>query len=292
MIVIIILAVIAFFGLIFLLNTFFVIEQQTVAVIERFGKFSQIKTAGLNVKIPFIDRVAGVIELRVQQMNVEVQTKTKDNVFVDVPVAVQYHIISEKAYDSYYKLQDAKTQIAAYVFDAVRSQVPKMSLDEVFEKKEDIAKDVKESLEKTLDDFGYKIVTALVTDIDPAANVKAAMNEINAQTRLREAATAKADANKIILVKNAEAEAESKKLQGKGIADQRKAIIDGLKDSVQDMAKATGIDATEVMSLVLMTQYFDTIKEAGAQKVILMPHSPAGMTDLKAQIVAAMEVAK
>jgi regulator of protease activity HflC (stomatin/prohibitin superfamily) len=272
--------------------TFFTVAQQTFKVVERFGKFNKICTPGLNIKIPFIDWVAGKDTFRIQQLDVPVETKTKDNVFVNVKVSVQYHIIKEKAYEAFYKLESPEPQITSYVFDVVRANVPTLDLDDVFEKKEEIASAIKRELKETMDDFGYLIVQALVTDIDPDAKVKESMNEINAQRRLRIAAAEKGEADKILRVKEAEAEAESKKLQGQGIAEQRKAIVDGLKDSVEAFSQAVeGSTAQDVMSLVLMTQYFDMLKDVGGSSqsnVIMIPSSPGGMDGISQEIIKAI----
>ena len=285
--------IIAIVALIFLMFfTFFTVEQQTFKVVERFGKFNKICTPGLNIKIPFIDWVAGKDTFRIQQLDVPVETKTKDNVFVNVKVSVQYHIIKEKAFDAFYKLESPEPQITSYVFDVVRANVPTLDLDDVFEKKEEIASAIKRELKETMDDFGYLIVQALVTDIDPDAKVKESMNEINAQRRLRIAAAEKGEADKILRVKEAEAESESKKLQGQGIAEQRKAIVDGLKDSVEAFSQAVeGSTAQDVMSLVLMTQYFDMLKDVGGSSqsnVIMIPSSPGGMDGISQEIIKAI----
>lgn len=281
-----IMAVIA--AIIILSKTFFIVEQQSAAIIERLGKFARIAHAGLNLKIPFIEWSSGSLSLRIQQLNVEIETKTQDNVFVKLEVSVQYRVKEDKVYDAYYKLNHDKEQITAYVFDVVRAQVPKMALDNVFDEKESIANAVKHELTDTMQEFGYEIVKALVTDIQPDEKVKAAMNEINEQQRLRVAAQEKGEAEKILKVKQAEAESESKKLQGEGIANQRKAIIEGLRVSVDELKKSNPeIDAASVMSLVLMTQYFDTLKEIGANNKsssILLPHTPGALKDIATQL--------
>ena len=281
-----------------LFDGFFIVRQQTAALVERFGRFKRVAPAGLNIKLPLVDRIAGRLSLRIQQLDVRIETKTKDNVFVVCVVSVQYHVLADKVVDAFYKLQHPQEQITAFVFDTVRARVPSIILDDVFEKKDDIAQAVKTELDAVMDDFGYSIVKALVTDIDPDAKVKASMNEINAAQRLREAAIQQAEADKIRVVKAAEGEAESKALQGKGIADQRKAIIDGLKKSVEDFSSSVdGTNARDVMNLVLMTQYFDTLKDiglSGKSNTILIPHSPGGMGDISEQmrnaIITANEV--
>ncbi len=286
------LCVIAFGGLTTLLLSVFTVEQQKVAIIERFGKFVRMATPGLNFKIPFVDTKAGQVSLRVQQLDVRAETKTHDNVFVHVIVSVQYFVIPGKVYDAFYKLNDPAMQINSYVFDVVRARVPKITLDELFEKKEEIAQAVKEELNETMVSFGFEILNTLVTDIEPNPKVKDAMNEINAAERLRVAANAKGEAEKILVVKAAEAEAESKALSGKGIADQRRAIIEGLRESVDQFQKSIdGATAKDVMNLVLLTQYFDTLKDVGANSnsnTILIPHGPGAVSDLSTQIRDAM----
>ncbi len=281
LVVLVVLVIIAATGL-------FTVKQQTAAIVERFGRFKKVSRAGLNFKIPLIDQIAGRLSLRVQQLDVRVETKTKDNVFVFVVVSVQYYVLPDKVVDAFYRLQNPQEQITAFVFDTVRARVPSMILDDLFEKKDDIASAVKTELDQVMDDFGYGIIKALVTDIDPDANVKTSMNEINAAQRLREAAVQQAEADKIRVVKAAEAEAESKALQGQGIANQRKAIIEGLKESVESFnSQIEGTKAEDVMNLVLMTQYFDTIKDIGLSgkgNTILIPHSPGGMQDISAEL--------
>ncbi len=268
--------------------SFYIVEQQTKAVIETFGKFSFIASPGLNLKIPFIQKVKGRVNLRVMQLNVEVETKTKDNVFIKTIIAVQYYVLPDKVYEAFYSLANTETQITSFVFDTVRAKVPSMNLDDVFERKDEIANSVKTELADTMDEFGYGILKALVTDIDPDSKVKMTMNEINAAQRLREASREKGEAEKILKVKSAEAEAESKALQGKGIADQRKAIINGLQESVDEFQKGIpGSTAQDVMNLVLITQYLDTLKDIGSNSssnTILIPHSPGAISDLSQQI--------
>ena len=274
---------------------FYTVRQQTTAVVERFGKFARLATPGLNYRIPIIERVAGRVSLRVSQLDVRVETKTEDNVFVHVIVSVQYYVIPQKVWDAYYRLTNPQMQITAFVFDVVRAQVPKLILDEVFEKKDDIAVTVEKELSQVMKEFGFGIVKTLVTDIEPDQTVKEAMNEINAAQRLRIAASEKGEAERILKVKIAEAEAQSKALQGKGIADQRKAIIDGLRESVDIFQRSIpGSSPQDVMNLILMTQYFDTLKEIGATSranAILIPHSPGVLGDLMAQLRTAIMTA-
>jgi regulator of protease activity HflC (stomatin/prohibitin superfamily) len=266
----------------------FTVKQQTFAVLELFGKFSRVAKPGLNFKIPFLEKVAGRVNMKIQQLDVDVETKTKDNVFVKVTVSVQYFVLENKVYEAFYKLDNAKAQITSFVFDVVRSRVPGIILDELFENKDEIAVAVKTELSQVMDDFGYGIVKTLVTDIDPDSKVKASMNEINAAQRLRVASEEKGEADKILKVKLAEADAESKALSGKGIADQRRAIIDGLRDSVDDFQKTIpGTDAKEVMNLVLITQYFDTLKDIGTsgnKGTVFVPHSPGAVAALAEEI--------
>lgn len=277
---------------IIVLTGLFTVRQQTAAIVERFGRFVRVGKAGLNFKIPLIEQISGRVSLRVQQLDVRVETKTKDNVFVFVVVSVQYYVLPDKVVDAFYRLQSPQEQITAYVFDTVRARVPNVPLDQLFETKDDIATAVKSELDGVMDDFGYGIIKALVTDIDPDNKVKMSMNEINAAQRLREAAIQQAEADKIRVVKAAEGEAESKALQGQGIANQRKAIIQGLQESVENFSnKVGGVKSQDVMNLVMMTQYFDTIKElgmSGKNSTILIPHGPSGMQDLSDQIRNAM----
>jgi regulator of protease activity HflC (stomatin/prohibitin superfamily) len=272
-----------------LLRSFvFVVKQQTVALIERLGKFERTATPGLNFKIPFIDSITARVNMRVQQLDVAVETKTEDDVFVHIQVSVQYMVDPNKVYEAYYKLNNVKEQITSYVFDVVRARVPLLKLDDVFSHKDEIADAVKEELQTTMNEFGYKIIKALVTDIGPDEKVKNAMNEINAATRMRMAAAEKGEADRILKVKAAEAEAQSKELQGRGIANQRKAIIEGLKESVEEFQNSIqGSTAQDVMMLVLMTQYFDTLKEVAEHSkttTIMIPSSPGGLESLTEQI--------
>ena len=281
-----------FMSFIFVVSGLYIVRQQTVVIIERLGRFSRVASAGLHWRIPLLDRIVARPNLRIQQLDVRVETKTKDNVFVFVVVSVQHYIIPEKVKEAFYRLQNPDAQITSYVYDTVRARVPKIILDSVFETKDDIAQAVNSELTEIMDDFGYGLVKTLVTDIDPDPNVKASMNQINAAQRLRLAAVEEAEADKIRVVKSAEAEAESKALQGKGIADQRLAIVNGLRESVtQFQENVDGTSAHDVMNLVLVTQYFDTLKDVGAQtgsSTILLPHSPAGMTDISQQMREAM----
>jgi regulator of protease activity HflC (stomatin/prohibitin superfamily) len=286
---------IAIVALIVLAGSFFMVEQAQVALIERFGRFARTARAGLNTKIPLIERRAGRLSLRVQQLNVKVETKTSDNVFVDIVVSVQYHVVEGKEFDAFYRLTNPEQQITAHVFDAVRSQVPTMTLDHVFEKKSDIEQAVSEGLRHKLNNFGYDIDGSPVTDIAPDEKVRTAMNEINAASRLREAAEQQGEAVKIKTVKAAEAEKESKKLQGEGIAAERIAIAEGIRDSVAALlsAKEGGITPEEAMRTLVLTQYFDTLRAIGAQNrssTVFLSHSPGGAADLSRQISEAVMV--
>lgn len=271
-----------------LFGSIFIVRQQGCAVIERLGKFNRIAHPGLHWKIPIIDDVVSTLSLRINQLGVSVETKTLDNVFVNVVVAVQYRVLPEKVFEACYALQNPEYQIKAFVFDLVRAQVPKLSLDDVFSKKNDIADAMKIELSKPMSEFGYGIIETLVTDINPDQNVKAAMNEINTAQRLRVAASEKGEAEKILKVKQAEAEAEASILHGKGIAGQRQAIIEGLGQSVEEFVRQLpGTQASHVMDMVLLIQYIDTLKEIGAgskSNVIFVPHSPGNVADLGEQI--------
>lgn len=277
-----------FGGLLLLYFSLFTVEQQSSFLIERFGKFVRTATPGLNFKIPFIEVIAGKVSLRVLQLDVEVETKTLDNVFIKINTSVQFNIIPEKIYQAYYTLDNPQIQIQSFVFDVVRAKVPNILLDDIFSKKDEIASAVKEELHEVMSGFGYHIIKALVTDINPDQKVKTAMNEINEAQRLRVAANERGEAEKILKIKAAEAEAQSHILQGEGIAGQRKAIIQGLRDSISEFQKDIhDIDAKDVMSVILVAQYFDTLKEMaknGNLNSIMLPHSPAGVTDLQQQI--------
>jgi regulator of protease activity HflC (stomatin/prohibitin superfamily) len=289
-----------FYGLVFLfavgtvLSGFFQVRTAEAVVIQRMGKFLRVATAGMNFKLPWLDQIAGRIDLRVQQLALDVETKTKDNVFVKIPVSVQYHVIPEKVYEAFYKLANPKQQISSYVFNVILGHVPKMILDDAFLQQSDIAVAIKEGLDDVMKTYGYAIDQALVTDIEPDEKVKAAMNDINAAQREQVAASARGEAEKILKVKQAEAEAQSKALQGQGIANQRKAIIEGLKDSVEAFSKAVeGSTPHDVMMLVLVTQYLDTMKEIGANdksNTIFVSHSPAAIGDLFRQMQEAVMI--
>jgi regulator of protease activity HflC (stomatin/prohibitin superfamily) len=270
-----------------ILNGLFIVEQQTCAVVERFGKFQKLAMPGLNFKIPLIENVKSRISLRIHQLNVEVETKTEDNVFVNIVTAVQYRVLSGKIYEAFYMLQDPDQQIRSFVFDLVRAQVPLLLLDDVFSKKDDIANAIKNELQAPMSEFGYEIIKALITDINPDSNVKSAMNEINTAQRLRVAATERGEAEKILKVKQAEAEAEASILHGRGVAGQRQAIIEGLCKSVDEFTKQTGSTADRVMDMVLLIQYIDTLKEIGASSkssVVFVPHSPGNLSSIGEQI--------
>jgi regulator of protease activity HflC (stomatin/prohibitin superfamily) len=289
------LAVVAFILLILILSSFFTVRTAEVAVITRFGKFLRVADPGLNWKRPFFDTVAGIVSLRVNQISLTMETKTKDNVFVTIPISVQNRVRPEKVYDAYYKLSDPVAQIKSYVEQVILGHVPGMTLDEVFASQSSIAAAVKQELDADMATFGYEIVNVLVTDIVPDQKVKSAMNDINAAQREQVAANARGEAEKILVVKKAEAEAESKALQGQGIANQRKAIIEGLQLSVEQFQKAVeGATSKEVMQLVLVTQYFDTLKSIGESdktNTLFLSHSPAAVSEVSDQILKSMLVA-
>ena len=282
------LVLVILFGIGTVLSGLFTVATAKAAVVQRFGKFVRVAGPGLNFKLPWLEQVVAKVDLRVQQLDVRMETKTKDNVFVQIPVSVQYHVLPDRVFEAFYKLSDPKEQIGSYVFNVILGHVPKMNLDEAFERQNDIAVAVKQELDGVMAGFGYGIVKALVTDIIPDPKVKAAMNDINAARREQEAANARGEAEKILKVKQAEAEAQSKQLQGQGIANQRKAIIDGLRESVELFkAGVEGASAKDVMVLVLLTQYFDTLKDIGAaahSNTVLMPHSPGALSEYFDQI--------
>ena len=278
----IILIVFVVFGLIILFSSFFTVKQQTAVVIERFGKFTSIRNSGLQLKIPIIDRVAGRVNLRIQQLDVIIETKTKDNVFIKMKVSVQFNVIQDKVYEAFYKLEYPHDQITAYVFDVVRAEVPKLILDDVFERKDDIAIAVKRELNEAMSTYGYDIINTLVTDIDPDLQVKNAMNRINAADREKTAAEFESEAQRIRIVAKAKAEAESKKLQGQGIADQRREIAKGLVESVA-VLNEVGINSQEASALIVITQHYDTLQAIGADtnsNLILLPNSPQAASDM------------
>jgi regulator of protease activity HflC (stomatin/prohibitin superfamily) len=274
------------------LGSFFTVNTAQVAVITRFGRFLRVASPGLNWKVPFIDSVAGTISLRVNQITLTMETKTKDNVFVTIPISVQNRVRTEKVYDAFYKLSNPVEQIQSYVEQVILGHVPGMTLDEVFASQSGIAAAVKQELDADMAAFGFEIVSVLVTDIVPDAKVKSAMNDINAAQREQVAANARGEAEKILVVKKAEAEAESKALQGQGIANQRKAIIEGLQGSIEQFQKVvTAASTADVMQLVLITQYFDTIKSIGEldkTNTLFLSHSPGAVRDISDQILQSM----
>ena len=274
--------------LLFLFSGLFVVKQQSAAIVERFGRFLSIRQSGLHFKIPLIDRISGRISLRILQLDVIVETKTKDDVFVKLKVSVQYKVVKEKVYDAFYKLDYPQDQITSYVFDVVRAVVPKMKLDDVFEKKNEIANAVKGELNDAMINYGYDIIKALVTDIDPDAEVKTAMNRINAAERKKVAAQYDGDAERILIVEKAKAEAESKRLQGQGIADQRREIARGLEESV-DVLNKVGINSQEASALIVVTQHYDTLQSIGGEtntNLILLPNSPQAGSEMLNNMVA------
>lgn len=274
----------------------FTVKQQTSAIVERFGKFHGVRTSGLQFKIPLIDRISGRINLKIQQLDVIVETKTKDDVFVHLKISIQFQVLQDKVYDAFYKLESPREQITSYIFDLVRAEVPKMILDDVFEKKDDIAHAIKTELKDAMSEYGYDIIKALVTDIDPDASVKEAMNRINAAEREKIAAQHEGDAQRILIVERAKAEAESKRLQGKGIADQRREIARGLEESVDTLNKA-GINPQEASALIVITQHYDTLHAIGSDNkssLILLPNNPnaasAMLNEMTASLLAASKI--
>jgi regulator of protease activity HflC (stomatin/prohibitin superfamily) len=280
--------VIIFIVVLILSSGLFVVKQQTSAIVERFGKFIAIRKPGLHFKVPVIDKIAGRVSLRILQLDVIVETKTKDDVFVKLKVSVQYKILADNVYDAFYKLDFPQDQITSYVFDVVRAVVPKMRLDDVFEKKDEIANAVKGELNDAMINYGYDIIKALVTDIDPDSEVKTAMNRINAAERQKIAAQYEGDAARILIVEKAKAEAESKRLQGQGIADQRREIARGLEESV-DVLNNVGINSQEASALIVVTQHYDTLQSIGEEtnsNLILLPNSPQAGSDMLNNMVA------
>lgn len=282
------LGAIAFFAFLVVNGAFFTVRQQSAAVLERLGRFSTVRGPGLHFKVPFIDRVAGKMSLKVRQLDVNVETKTKDNVFVKLKVGVQYVVDNQSVYEAFYKLDNPDEQINSYIFDVVRAEVPKMKLDGVFERKDDIANAIKAELQEAMQTYGYNIVRALVTDIDPDATVKAAMNRINAAEREKLAAEYEAEADRIRIVAKAKAEAESKRLQGQGIADQRREIAKGLEESV-DILNSVGINSQEASALIVVTQHYDTLQSMGENansNLIMLPNAPSAGADMLSNMTA------
>ena len=275
-------------GLLLLFFTFFIVKQQSAAVVERFGKFVGIRQSGLQIKIPIVDSVAGRLSLRIQQLDVVVETKTKDDVFVKLKVSVQFKVIKEKVYDAFYKLDNPADQITSFIFDVVRAEVPKLILDDVFIKKDDVAIAVKSEIQEAMTEYGFQIIKTLVTDIDPDAQVKESMNRINASEREKVAAQFEGEAQKILIVERAKAEAESKRLQGQGIADQRREIARGLEDSVK-VLNGVDINSQEASALIVVTQHYDTLQSVGSasnSNLILMPNSPQAGSEMLNNMVA------
>ena len=275
-------------GVFIFLSSFFTVKQQTSVIIERFGKYASTRTSGLQLKIPVVDRIAGRVNLRIQQLDVMIETKTKDNVFVKLKVSVQFKVLQEKVYEAFYKLEYPHDQITSYVFDVVRAEVPKLKLDDVFERKDDVAVAVKRELNEAMSAYGYDIINTLITDIDPDIQVKNAMNRINAADREKTAAEYEAEAGRIRIVAKAKAEAESKRLQGQGIADQRREIARGLVESV-DVLNRVGINSQEASALIVVTQHYDTLQAIGADSnsnLILLPNSPQAGSEMLNNMVA------
>jgi regulator of protease activity HflC (stomatin/prohibitin superfamily) len=284
------LGVIIFFGLIVLFASFFTVNQATAAIVERLGKFLVVRQSGLHLKIPFIDKVAKRMNLRIQQLDVIIDTKTLDNVFIRMKVSVQYQVIANQVADSFYRLENPENQITSYVFDVVRAEVPKLKLDDVFVRKDDVAIAVKSELQEAMQSYGYDIIKALVTDIDPDEQVKHAMNRINAAEREKTAAEYESEAQKIRIVAVAKAEAESKKLQGQGIADQRREIAAGLVESVK-MLNEANINAQEASALIVVTQHYDTLQAIGSSNkssLVLLPNSPNAANSMLNDLMVSM----
>ncbi|MDV5973141.1 UNVERIFIED_CONTAM: SPFH domain-containing protein [Streptococcus canis] len=284
-VVILILAVVA--------STLYVVRQQSVAIVERFGKYQKTATSGIHVRLPFgIDKIAARVQLRLLQSEIIVETKTKDNVFVTLNVATQYRVNEQNVTDAYYKLMKPESQIKSYIEDALRSSVPKLTLDELFEKKDEIALEVQHQVAEEMSTYGYIIVKTLITKVEPDAEVKQSMNEINAAQRKRVAAQELANADKIKIVTAAEAEAEKDRLHGVGIAQQRKAIVDGLAESIQELKEANiSLNEEQIMSILLTNQYLDTLNTFAAKgnQTLFLPNTPNGVEDIRTQVLSALK---
>ncbi|XP_010442665.1 PREDICTED: hypersensitive-induced response protein 4-like [Camelina sativa] len=265
------------------------IDQASVGVVERWGRFEHIAEPGCHFFNPLAGQwLAGVLSTRINSLDVKIETKTKDNVFVQLVCSIQYRVVKASADDAFYELQNPREQIQAYVFDVVRALVPMMTLDALFEQKGEVAKSVLEELEKVMGAYGYSIEHILMVDILPDPSVRKAMNEINAAQRLQLASVYKGEAEKILQVKRAEAEAEAKYLGGVGVARQRQAITDGLRENILNFSdKVEGTSAKEVMDLIMITQYFDTIRDLGNSSkntTVFLPHGPGHVRDISDQI--------
>ncbi len=285
---------IVFFAFLILSLGLFTVKQETAAIVERLGKFHSIRNSGLQFKIPFIDRLASRINLRIQQLDVVVETKTFDDVFVRLKVSVQFLVLRDKIFEAVYKLQNPHDQITSYVFDVIRAEVPKMKLDDVFVKKDDIAIAIQRELKEAMNTYGYDIIKALVTDIDPDPQVKEAMNRINAAEREKIAAEYEGEADRIRIVAKAKAEAESKRLQGQGIADQRREIAKGLEESVE-VLNNVGINSQEASALIVVTQHYDTLQSMGENansNLILLPNSPSSGSDMLTEMVTSFSASQ
>lgn len=286
--------VVVFIAIVLLAMSLFVVKQQTRVIIERFGKFTSVRKPGLQLKIPFIDKKAGTVSTRIQQLDVQIETKTKDDVFVILQVSVQFKVLENKVDDAFYMLENPSAQITSYIFDTVRAEVPRLKIDDVFERKDDVAIAVKRELQEAMIGYGYEIIKTLVTDIEPDVAVKNAMNRINAAEREKLAAEFEAEADRIRIVAKAQAEAESKKLQGQGIADQRREIARGLEESVE-VLNQVGINSQEASSLIVITQHYDTLQAVGEStrsNLILLPNSPTGAADMLNDTIASFTTAK
>ena len=283
--VIIILAIVA--------STLYVVRQHSVAIVERFGRYQKTATSGIHIRLPFgIDKIAARVQLRLLQSEIIVETKTKDNVFVTLNVATQYRVNEQNVTDAYYKLMKPESQIKSYIEDALRSSVPKLTLDELFEKKDEIALEVQHQVAEEMSTYGYIIVKTLITKVEPDAEVKQSMNEINAAQRKRVAAQELANADKIKIVTAAEAEAEKDRLHGVGIAQQRKAIVDGLAESIQELKEANiSLNEEQIMSILLTNQYLDTLNTFAAKgnQTLFLPNTPNGVDDIRTQVLSALK---
>ncbi|MFK7799550.1 MAG: SPFH domain-containing protein [Aureispira sp.] len=268
-------------------STVKVVQEKTAKIVQRFGSFSRILHPGINFCVPFLETVAGTVNLKVQQLDIHIETKTKDDVFVKLQVSVHVQIMRNKVKEAFYELDDPYSQISSYIFDTVRAEVPKLELDDVFSRKDDIATAVKHELSEHMEKYGYRIVQTLITDIDPDALVKESMNRINAAKRNKEAIFEDAEGRKIARIKDAEADKESKRLQGEGVADQRLAIIKGFADSVEDFSNTLNdVSPIEIMQFVLLTQHYDTIKDIGEKNSsIIVPYSPGTLQNLQQQLM-------
>lgn len=277
----------------------FIVPQQKAVIIERLGKFNRVTGAGLRVKIPLIEVIAARVDLRTRQEEFAIDAKTRDNVTVTMAIAAQYRVSTAPGatpqqsgiYRSYYMLANPVSQMRSYLIDALRSSVPQYTLDEVFDKKDAIASDVNRTVSDLMVDYGYDVVSTLITSIDLPADVEQSMNRINSAQREKEAAQSLAEAERIKVVTEARARAEAMEQAGRGIAAQRKAIADGISESLA-VIKSSGVSAAEANQLFIFTQWTDMMSEFarnGRQSTVVLPSDFSATASMFEQMLVAQE---